>query len=656
MALRLLPHFLLDAYALLHSAPNLTSLVIDHCSSQLEAHGLILRLSQSLLKTSPSQPMANSIPALEIMIGERAPTINDALNKPGATINTAVEELIKEHTVGELSAKEGGGKDDPGEDQAPRGDAIEAALRAESFKRVVNALKGADTATKVGKMDAIAAGFSGDCTLAVRTLCRPLRAATVTGRVAALATLSDLHPHVHTYLTWILTADPNTGQVPRHLQGYSIVGELGADEKPTGEGKEFLDKLLSFDLANIDWIYSPGGLLTYKHYTDAGTQMFSSAGPSSSKSLEEDIHPLDIYTRVEVVEELGPFIHRLLTALGCAHSDQGDIPRNGMTFLQWNSVYIEHLKRAAKLPTVEERYGHLEHCHGLYRKALARAGAFLRGEVYSLLPATRSIDRGVLRNDEEPMTSLVERQAAHNRLIALRTEYSGFLVRTGDTMVPAQAFSTLRRSTNPALQHEARAAEEDRRKGRRGMKRKRNEPSSSTSEGKAKEGAPAPHAQQSQQVVPTPPTPGSQVASYTWIKPNVELYISGYVWRVDELAKLARVPVISKCWPWLLSTRRDANKPALCDKWSKPGHSSATDAAHILPGVLDLVRLGADKKYCRLPTTQERDAQYNKAAAAGVLYNSRGRGKGKGAPRAAGRGKAGRGGEQPPSTGAALVA
>ena len=80
----------------------------------------------------------------------------------------------------------------------------------------------------------------------------------------------------------------------------------------------------------VYWVYSPGGLLSYKSYLDAGTQL--RLGPlHSSKSLagqpEDDVHPLDVYTRPEVVEELGTFIHRVLTALGCAFNDQLADPR-----------------------------------------------------------------------------------------------------------------------------------------------------------------------------------------------------------------------------------------------------------------------------------------------------------------------------------------
>lgn len=624
------------------SAPNLATQIIDRCASSLEAHGLLVRLSRALTKVAASQPLADSIPSLETSISERANTIEDWMGRPNTTIHRAVEELIKESSVGELSTKEGDASE-AGMDQIPRGDAIDAAIRADAFKQVANALVAADTSTKLGRMDAIAAGFSGQCTLAVRTLCRPIKSAALTAKVPALARLNDLHPHIHSYLTWILVANPNTGEIPRHLQGYSIVGPLGADERPASEGHEFLTKLLSFDLASIDWVYSPGGLLSYKSFMDSGAQLRPGplqAGKPPTGRPEDDVHPLDIYTRPEVVEELGMFIHRILTALGCAFNDQKDTAQQGVTFKQWNQTYIEHLKRVTKLPTIEERYEHLDHCHELYTKALSRAGSFLKGEIFSLLPATRSIDRGVLRTDEEPYTSLFERQSAHNRLMELRSEYAGFLVRSGDTMLQAGAFKTVLRSGNPALQAEAKKLDESRRlKSKR--KREDNPPSKRSGESSGASGHTS--SQSGQQSNSGPPAPGSQTAAWTWIHQDKELYISGYVWNVAELAKLARIPVSSKCWPWLLSTRQAANKPSLCDKWAKSGHTSPSDAAHILPSTLDLRRLGVDAKYCRLPTAAERAAQQAKSDKAGL--GGRGKGQGKGAGRTPGKGA--RGGGQP---------
>lgn len=78
------------------------------------------------------------------------------MGRPNATIHRAVEELIKESSIGKLSAKDGevadsSFMDHAVMDQVPRGDAIDAALRSESFESVANALSVADISTKLNK-------------------------------------------------------------------------------------------------------------------------------------------------------------------------------------------------------------------------------------------------------------------------------------------------------------------------------------------------------------------------------------------------------------------------------------------------------------------------------------------------------------------------
>ncbi|KAL3892583.1 MAG: hypothetical protein SGPRY_014990, partial [Prymnesium sp.] len=202
----------------------------------------------------------------------------------------------------------GGSMADGTEDLAPRGDAIEASLRSAAFKKVANAIAPLDISERMGRFDAISAGFDGACVLTVRALCKPLRSSALTARVSALATLNDLHLYVHEYLSWVLTADPATGNVPRHRQGYSVAGSCDPDGNPVGEGSVFLSKLLNFDLATMDWVFAPGGLLAYKAFADSGAGI---SGEGTSM-IVGGLHPLDIYTVPAMVEELGAFIHKIL--------------------------------------------------------------------------------------------------------------------------------------------------------------------------------------------------------------------------------------------------------------------------------------------------------------------------------------------------------
>ena len=111
---------------------------MDHCISNLDAHGLVKRLGAALVRAVASQPISDYLPALEKIVAESQATIQDALGKPGATVHDAVEALIQEKEVAFTTARGGSQLSDEGGEMLPRGDAIEAALRSPAFKRIAN--------------------------------------------------------------------------------------------------------------------------------------------------------------------------------------------------------------------------------------------------------------------------------------------------------------------------------------------------------------------------------------------------------------------------------------------------------------------------------------------------------------------------------------
>ncbi|KAL3904116.1 MAG: hypothetical protein SGPRY_011409 [Prymnesium sp.] len=287
------------------SSPELVSNFVDVRASNLEAHGVIKRLGGALARASSSQPIADYLPALEKLLAESHATTSDAFRKPSANVHDVLEALVNEKKIVLSTAKAGGAAAEDGAEQIPRGDAIEAALRAEAFKRVANAVGALNVSERLGRLDTMAAGFDGACVLIVRALCKPIKSSALTARVITPAILNDLHNYVPEYLSWISS---------RYL----------------------------FDA---------------------------------------------------VVEQLGQFIRKVLAALGTSAISIDDTQNDGITFAQWTATYVEHLKRVTRHTTVEEQYDFLEHCHELFLTALAKAGSFLRGELYSLLPATRRIHR-----------------------------------------------------------------------------------------------------------------------------------------------------------------------------------------------------------------------------------------------------------------------
>lgn len=95
--------------------------------------------------------------------------------------------------------------------------------------------------------------------------------------------------------------------------------------------------------------------------------------------------------------------------------------------------------------------------------------------------------------------------------------------------------------------------------------------------------------------------PGSLVVSQQWLSSGKELYISGLVWQIPNLARKLSVPAGSKCWPWILSRKSEANKPGICKEYGRPGHKHASDTAHTIKPAPDLIALSYDPTLCRFP-------------------------------------------------------
>ena len=132
----------------------------------------------------------------------------------------------------------------------------------------------ADVSSMVGKFDAIASGFTGDCVVTVRALCKPQNS--LVEKHPAIAQLHDLHRYLAEYFSWMLTADAD-GVVSQRMERYSFVGELQEDGEPTKEGKAFLRHLLKLRLSTNGLVARPLG-----RASDQGSQRCRVSQSSSS--------------------------------------------------------------------------------------------------------------------------------------------------------------------------------------------------------------------------------------------------------------------------------------------------------------------------------------------------------------------------------------
>jgi len=225
---------------------------------------------------------------------------------------------------------------------------------------VARALLAHDVTTTDGRLDAIADGFCTSVPLSVRGLCAPTK--DLARRHPALALLRDLHKDLGLYFTRIVTASASGAVAPRYKK-YAFEGAVGEDGQPPAEGHLFLCHLLEFDLAGMDWIGAPGGLLAYMAARDATAPL---AVPPAA----------EVFTTPNVLVELGPFVHKVLVGLGAV--DVLPVGAPGYTFLTWTERYIRHLKLVLTLPSEDEQATFLDHCHALFVNALRVSGAQLR--------------------------------------------------------------------------------------------------------------------------------------------------------------------------------------------------------------------------------------------------------------------------------------
>jgi hypothetical protein len=624
-------------------APNFYTHVVKLSHSASDTIGYINQLGHVLVEGGSALSAVELIVPLESVLTEKwLDVLTEASGAARPTAASVVKAVLKDRPS---SSDNNAGRPEALPDGDGHGsasvNAIEQAITQAPFRGVAAALRGIDTQTARGRLDAIAEGFNGKCVLTVRALLtpRPLHS-----KNESLALLADLHKHLAPYLTWVLVAD-DQGNIPKRLQDYSIVGPPREMGKPSLRGQAFLDSFLKFDLVGMDWLYAPGGLLALEAAKN---------GPSGGKMpLGMPVHPLDIYTVPDMVTALGGMIHALLVGVGAAQTVE-DNDTDGYTFAEWTDMYVAHLKRANGFDLLELRYEHLDYCHQLFATSLATAGQRLRDAVFSQLPADKRIDVGVLPpGDEPPVSDLKKKEKAIETISDLRVDWQGVLpFGNPSNSASALPFRMPLRSENPAHATLAKAwSDQQREQNRVGPgKRKLGEEGSSLS----------------LQTVSSGP-PGSLTASWMWLQPMKVLFVSGTVFNVVAIAKKLGVSVNAKCWPWLLSRKAESNKPAICDHYGKAGHKSEKDVAHVLNPPIDLNAIMADPSLCRKPTDEERQKLAAQMEEAGIASTTgaahrqnqvaRGKGPGKGPGRGPGKGRGkglgrGRGGQDfPPSPG-----
>ena len=568
--------------------------------------------------------MEVTLPLLERTLVSRRPALAEAAALAGATPASIVQVVLAESAVAVSTAGRGGAGDGGGDSTQPEGaptDPVTAAMWAPAFRALAHQLQAIDSQTVAGRLDAISLGFSPSVMLAVRQLLAPTKL--LAGRHPALARLYEAAPDVGLYLTRLLASDPLTGDVRPRMSNYSVVGPLGEDGQPSAEGTRFLDSLLSLDFVRADWLTSPGGLPAYLAARDSC--------PTPTVYIRADA-----YTCPLSVEELCGFIHSIVVGFGGASIIE-DTAANGMTFLQWGARYREHLKLVLSLPGEDERRSFLDHCDVIFVASLRKLGERLRAAIHAPRPLDYDLEFGPIRMDEEPYTTLAAKEAVIAKVGDLRHEWAGFLPPSGGLAKNSHGQWPLRstgcshasRSDQRGTKVKGKGAHA--RGGALGEEPEAAEEPPTTRKRKAPE---VDELAGADGAAPPDMSPGAQPKLALWLT-KTELFVSGRVWNVTKLAAKFGVQVSAKCWAYLLNRRGPKNRAALCPKWGTTGHTSDSDAAHVL-STLDLQECLLDSALCRLPTDEEFAKAAKHAGAPASPRSARG-GDGRGRGRERGR-------------------
>lgn len=583
-----------------------------------------------------STTLVAKLDCVEAALAPRIAALDEFVLRPNATAHSVVEAFIAERTSANpnapaSSAPANGAGEEPASGAEPDASAVYRAIALEQFRKMATAVLKEDTSTRMGRLNAIAAGFDGQCMLAVRMLCEGGRQLSL--KHPALAKLFDLRSHLADYFTWCLTAD-DKGHIPPRLSEYSIVGRHSSLNSSAVQktGQAFLNQLLKFELATMDWLSAPGGLLALKAVRDGGDV------------AAKGTHPDDVYTIPEVVSEIGDFIHQLLVAMGAPDNKHA---KGGYSFAEWTQFYVRHLLMAKKLRTLELRFQHLDRCHEYFLAALRHYGQELQTRVYCAQPDVKSFDAPLLTDQDELVVSIKAWESSHETALELLHKFRGMFSPDGPSGASRKEAELEDAWTLP------------RRSQRNGRPRGSGD-SSADSRGKQPDKArgadnPRKRPREDKEVTSANSVmaPGSATWSHLWLSGRSELFVSGRVWKIRKVAAKLKVEAgRTICWPVVLSARVGDNRLAHCEHHDKAGHETLDSAAHKIAG-FRASTLVEDTSLWRYATDREKDAlraQRAHTADSDPKHSSQ---RGKGAARGLGRGRArhARGGQdfQPPS-------
>lgn len=551
--------------------PTFKQAILDRCHTSLEGIGFLSQLKSALLaREGHGLDLALAAPQIEAALRERIALVRRLSSGDDATAVSIVTSLSKELGKPNAGRSRGLGNADEGQpdEGQPLGEAIRQALQEESFSALIRAIATQDLSSVLGKRNALAAGFNGECILAVRVLCSfskmgdPVRNQDST---RTLARLNDLRPDRCEYFNYVLRVELNQPVVPERMMRYTFA---------TLQSPTLLEQFLQFEFDKMDWIAAPHGLNGYLQ------ALYSRAQPAVTD-------PRDYFSRVEQLNDLGEFGQRLFTALGCTIGDLDD----GFDFKGLCAFYAKHLQCSWKCANQEDQIVWMEESAASFKSSLSLLGATLRQKIYSADPASIVLTRMLIPSASEEIQACLRKQKTLEEFANWRVNYQSMCPPRG-TPLGSDALPLLSRKKTSSTDKWG----SDKPVGNKGR-----EPGTKDSRPTKSSGESKPKTDDDPQSV----EPGSRSGMHTWGANRSTLFISGQVWNIKGIAERHKLDAKSYCWPYLLANCRPAFRVARCDKWGQPGHTTANDSAHRLPKGLNFHTL---REFMRPATQAEKES------------------------------------------------
>ena len=500
--------------------------------------------------------------ALEEGLRVRTAEAQLAAAKAGATGASVVQALELEARQLGTPATTNQGRGATTTDDAIPQDAFELACRSPTFRSIEVAFRQCDLSTAQGRLDALGSGFDGRCPLILRSVMEGSE--TLAKRHWLLEAFRELKPFTSEYMKYVLTVDPASGTVPLHLLHTFTLTQ------PDGSPAPLLENLLKFRVRDANWVDPPYGMLG----------LMAAQDQAESLSIDQKNH----YCQPEILDDLGPFMHKVFVGLGAASTSS-----KGFTMATWVARYAKHVRRALSLANDAEKLTWLRRAVAWFLASLELVSVLWKSAVRSSTPGSTQWEF-VLPFDCEMAKGMDDTELHLLEMLKHRTYY--------DWMKPEGRASNRYRLPLLASHTPKKRPSGDARGGdaSRGTS---DEPvdlgTTLEDDGLGRGG---------DDKKPEPTAPGALTNTWAYLaSPHDKLLLmSKTVWDTEAEAKHYKVPWGSKCWPLINSGRAEAKLMGQCPCSTKSGHRSLKDASHVLKG---FDRAHAFETFTRAATAEE---------------------------------------------------